>query len=342
MRPMKTLLASLLLAVSVCAQAQPRLFSQAELDALLAPIALYPDPLLSQVLIAATYPDDVREAAAWSRANRHLQGEEAVRAADPIAWDPSLKALLAYPDLLARMDESPQWTADLGAAFLAQEPQVMETVQDLRRRAQASGYLQSDAYQSVQDHGSYIVVQPVHSHVVYLPWYNPVVVYGPWWWHSHRPIAWRPWRPRPASFISLNFAYPSVDWHRRHVTRTHVHRPVRDVHRPVRAHPPAPVIRPHPAHQAPRARPIVQGAQLPPKVGGHEQRSLFQKEPRPAQAQTYAQQAERALMAPRVGEVRKAHPSDFRREHRSDDRRQHRAESRQPRVHSQGRGRGRD
>src|SRR5688572_28276317 len=197
---MKALLASLLLAVAVSAHAQPRIYHQAELDALLAPIALYPDPLLSQVLVAATFPDDVREAAAWSRANSHLNGDAAVRAADPLPWDPSVKALLAYPDLLARMDESPQWTHDLGAAFLAQEPHVMATVQTLRQRAQASGHLQSDGYQSVQQSDGYIAVQPVYSHIVYVPWYNPLVVYGPWWWHSHRPVAWRHWHAHPVAF----------------------------------------------------------------------------------------------------------------------------------------------
>ena len=281
---MKALLAALLVAVAASVQAQPRVYHPAELDALLAPIALYPDPLLSQVLIAATYPDDVREAAAWSRANAHLKGDEAVRAADPMPWDPSLKALLAYPDLLARMDESPQWTADLGQAFLAQEPQVMETVQALRRRAQASGFLQSDGYQSVQEHDSYVVVQPVHSHVVYVPWYNPLVVYGPWWWHSHRPIAWRPWQPRPAAFVSFTFARPAVDWRRHRVHRpVHVHRPIH-VHRPVQVHRPRKVERPahihNHVHQAQNARPIIQGAQLQPRFREYQPRPEARREHR--------------------------------------------------------------
>ena len=274
---MKALIAALLLAVAAAAHAQPRVYQQAELDALLAPIALYPDPLLSQVLIAATYPDDVREAAAWLRANPNLRGDEAVRAAEPMPWDPSVKALLAYPDLLARMDESPQWTTDLGHAFIAQEPQVMETVQVLRRRAQASGHLQSDGYQSVQEHDSYVVVQPVYSGAIYVPWYNPLVVYGPWWWHSHRPIAWRPWHPRPL-VITRHVHRPVIDWHHRHIKRVHVHRPVR-VHRPVQVHRPAHLHRPAPqvhrparierpatihnhVHQAQTARPIIQGARI--------------------------------------------------------------------------------
>jgi hypothetical protein len=267
---MKALLALVLLALAVSAQAQPRHYPQAELDALLAPIALYPDPLLSQVLIAATYPDDVREAAAWSRANAHLQGDEAIRAADPMPWDPSLKALLAYPDLLARMDESPQWTADLGAAFLSQEPQVMETVQTLRQRAQASGFLHSDGYHSVQQQDRYIVVQPLHSHIVYVPWYNPLVVYGPWWWHSHRPIAWRPWHSRPAAFVSFSFVRPSVDWHRHRIQRpVHVHRPI-PVHRPAQVHRPTQVHRPAQVHRPVEVhRPQVRSEQRPAHIRNH-------------------------------------------------------------------------
>ena len=101
-------------------QAQARMYNQAELDALIAPVALYPDEVLSNILVASTYPDDVRQAAEWSRANAQLTGEDAVRAAQPMPWHPSVKALVAFPDLLGRMNESPQWVADLGAAFREQ------------------------------------------------------------------------------------------------------------------------------------------------------------------------------------------------------------------------------
>src|SRR5687767_4751429 len=110
MKALIGIMLGLLMAVAAPANAQTRSFSQPELDALLAPVALYPDPLLSQVLMAATYPQDVAEAAAWSRANPYVKGEDAVRAAQGYPWDPSVKSLLAFPDILARMDESPQWT----------------------------------------------------------------------------------------------------------------------------------------------------------------------------------------------------------------------------------------
>ncbi len=203
---MKKFLAILLLtATAFTAYAQQvRTYNQAELDALLAPIALYPDPLLSQVLMAATYPQDVAEAASWSRANPQIRGEDAVRAAQPYPWDPSVKSLLAFPDVLARMDESPQWTVDLGQAFLVHEPLVMDTVQALRRRAQATGYLRSDQYQVVQQQGPAIAVVPVQPQVVYVPYYSPYVVYGSWWWPQYRPVVWRAWRPAPV-VVSVNY-----------------------------------------------------------------------------------------------------------------------------------------
>ncbi|OGA57677.1 MAG: hypothetical protein A3G81_04170 [Betaproteobacteria bacterium RIFCSPLOWO2_12_FULL_65_14] len=250
-------------------QAQARYYNQAELDALLAPIALYPDPLLSQVLMAATYPEDVRAAAAWSRANPHLTGEDAVHAAQDQPWDPSVKSLLAFPEVLARMDESPQWMTDLGQAFLAQEPHVMETVQGLRRRAQASGYLQNDQT-SVRQEGTYIAIYPVRPQFIYVPYYDPLVVYGGWWWPAYRPVYWRPWRPAPV-FVSATFFFGAVDWHRRHVTvvrqpkfvqadRVHVS-PGRWRHATNR---PAPSVRPHAAVPEAKRQPIVRS--LPPAV----------------------------------------------------------------------------
>ena len=110
---------------------------------MLAPIALQPDGVVSQVLIASTYPDEVAAAARWARANPHLRGDTALRAVQNEPWDPAVKALLAFPELLIRMDESPQWLRDLGEAFVQQEAHVMDTVQALRRRAQATGKLAS-------------------------------------------------------------------------------------------------------------------------------------------------------------------------------------------------------
>ncbi|HYN12237.1 MAG TPA: DUF3300 domain-containing protein [Burkholderiales bacterium] len=210
---MKRLLAFIAF-VCLAVPAQARVYNQAELDALVAPIALYPDSLLSQILMAATYPEEVAEAARWSRANAHLKGEEAVSAAQNEPWDPSVKSLLAFPEVLARMDESPRWTRELGEAFLGQEPHVMDTVQGLRKRAQASGHLQNEQ-NSVRQEGQDIVIQPAQPNVVYVPYYDPYVVYGPWWWHAYRPVHWSPWYAPPV-FVSSVF-FGGFNWPHRHV-----------------------------------------------------------------------------------------------------------------------------
>jgi hypothetical protein len=199
---MRTLLLALCLLVPLApAHAQSRPYSQPELDALLAPVALYPDPLLSQILAAAVYPDQVAQAADWSRRNPGASGDDAIQIVQDQPWEPSVKALVAYPDVLARMGESPQWTSDLGNAFLGQQTQTMTTVQTLRQRAQASGYLRSDGEQQVYQQGPAIVVQPVYPQYVYVRYYDPLVVYGTWWWPAYRPVFWRPWAPR-AVFVN--------------------------------------------------------------------------------------------------------------------------------------------
>ena len=179
------------------AQAQAPRYDQAQLDALLAPVALYPDDVVRLVLDASTAPGQVAEAAQWSRVNRGMTGDDAVRAAQEYRWQPAVTALVAYPDLLERMAESPQWTFDLGNAWLAQQAEVMNTVQSLRQRAYASGALQSDAYQTVQSSAEGIVVVPARPYIYYVPYYDPFVVYGGWWWPAYRPVYWRPWHPRP-------------------------------------------------------------------------------------------------------------------------------------------------
>lgn len=208
----------------------PPAFTQPQLDQMLAPIALYPDPLLSQMLMASTYPLEVVEAARWSKAHPGLKGDDAVRAVAQQNWDPSVKSLVAFPQVLAWMDENLEWTRSLGDAFLAQEPQVMETVQTLRQRAQAAGTLRSDDRYRVVSEAGAIAVVPASPQIIYVPYYDPLVVYGPWWWPAYPPVHWRPWpdyyaRPGyatgfywgPGISISATFFFGAVDWHRRHV-----------------------------------------------------------------------------------------------------------------------------
>ncbi len=220
----------LLLAASVTF-AQDRVpFRQAELDQMLAPVALYPDPLLSQVLMASTYPLEVVQAARWSRANPGLKGQDAARAVEPMDWDPSVKSLTAFPQVLSIMDEKLDWTKRLGEAFLAQQADVLDTVQALRRRAEAAGNLRSSEEMRVARQGEVITLHQPAPEVVYVPYYNPVVVYGAWWWPAYPPVYWAPpayyyvpaHRPAflwgPGIWFSASFFFGQPDWHRRHVT----------------------------------------------------------------------------------------------------------------------------
>lgn len=246
---LRILLASLMALGAAGAHAQ-RTFEPEELEALLAPVALYPDPLLSHVLNASQYPQDVATAAAWSRANPQLSGDAALATVQGTLWHPSVKALVAYPDVLQRMAESPQWLRDLGEAYAAYGPNVMATVQDLRARAQASGYLQSNDQQYVAQQDGAIVVQPVYPNVVYAPYYDPYVVYGGWSWTVFRPVYWRPWVPRP-HFVTRVVVAPPVRWY--------VHRhaaPPRVVH-PPRIVQGGPAVRPYRAVPESRRPPFV-------------------------------------------------------------------------------------
>jgi hypothetical protein len=154
-----------------------------ELDSLVAPIALYPDPLLAQVLAAATYPLDLVQAQQWLQKNASLKGEDLTNAAAKQNWDPSIQALVAFPDALKRLTENIQWTTDLGNAFLDQQSEVMDACQRMRKKAKDAGKLESSKEQKVEvktvENKTVIEVQPSNPQVIYVPTYNPTVVYGP-------------------------------------------------------------------------------------------------------------------------------------------------------------------
>jgi len=180
-------------------------FSEAELDQLLAPIALYPDALLSQVLIAATYPLEIVSAARWSRDNPDLDGENAVAAVADRDWDPSVKALVAFPDLLARLDQDLDWTRYLGDAVLLQEQDVMDSIQFLRARADANGSLENTEYARVVREEKTIIIEPTATRVVHVPYYDPLLVYGSWWRPAYPPVVWAP----PAHYY---YGHPGFYW----------------------------------------------------------------------------------------------------------------------------------
>ena len=167
-------------------------YSQEELDQLLAPVALYPDALLAQVLSAATYPLEVMQAARFVQRNPGLQGEALGRSVEAQGWEPSVASLAQFPSVLTMMNDKLEWTQQLGDAFLGDAEAVMNAVQGLRAKAQAAGTLQSNDQQRVTVEERYIVIEPARPQVVFVPYYNPVVVYGPWWWPARPPWYWVP------------------------------------------------------------------------------------------------------------------------------------------------------
>jgi hypothetical protein len=154
-----------------------------QLDSLVAPIALYPDPLIAQCLVAATYPIDIIAAQQWLAKNSNLKGEELEKAAQQQDWDPSIQALVSLPDALKVLSENIQWTEDLGDAVLAQQGDVMDAVQRMRKKAKDNGKLESSEQQKVEtkviESKETIIIQPAQPEVIYVPQYNPTVVYPP-------------------------------------------------------------------------------------------------------------------------------------------------------------------
>jgi len=178
------------------AQDQSTPFKPEEVEALVAPIALYPDDLLSQVLMASTYPLEVVQAARWVKANPNVKGEAAVKAVEKQSWDVSVKSLVAFPQVLEPMNEKLDWTQKLGDAFLADQKSVLDAVQRLRQRADQAGNLNSNAQQKVvveqEAQQTIIKVVPADPQVIYVPAYNPTVVYGAWAYPAYPPFYWPP------------------------------------------------------------------------------------------------------------------------------------------------------
>lgn len=162
-----------------------------QLQQLVAPIALYPDSLVAQILAASTFPEQVVEADRWVQANPDVKGDALGQAVDKMPWDPSVKALTAFPTVLGNMDKNLSWTSSLGDAYYNQQQDVMDAVQVMRQNAEQSGNLKTTPQQTVTTQGSTIVIQPAAPNVVYVPAYDPWTVYG-------GPIvAWPGWYPYP-------------------------------------------------------------------------------------------------------------------------------------------------
>jgi hypothetical protein len=196
------LVGSALACGSALGQAQSTAFKPEEIEALVAPIALYPDTVLSQVLMASTYPLEIVYAARWSKAHPDLKGDAAVKAVASESWDTSVKSLVAFPQILEPMNDKLDWTQRLGDAVLSQEKDVLAAVQRLRAKARESGHLDSNEQQRVivepatttQAVASSIVrIEPADPQVIYLPAYDPAVVYGGWAYPAYPYYYWPPY-----------------------------------------------------------------------------------------------------------------------------------------------------
>jgi len=173
---------------SVAASAPPA-YSQQQIDQMTAPIALYPDQLVAQILMAATYPLEIVEANRWLKRpeNAQLHGDPLAQALMLQSWDPSVKSLVNFPQVLTMMDTQLPWTEQLGDAFLAQQAAVMDSVQRLRQEAQGAGNLASSQQETVSNQDNAIAIAPVDPQVVYVPYYNPTLVYGTWPYPDYEP-----------------------------------------------------------------------------------------------------------------------------------------------------------
>ncbi len=205
-----------------------------QLQQLVAPIALYPDSLVAQILAASTFPEQVVEADRWVQMHPDLKGDTLGHAVDQQPWDPSVKALTAFPSVLGNMDKNLSWTSSLGDAYYNQQPDVMDAIQVMRRRAEQAGNLKSTPQQTVETQGSTIVVQPAAPEVVYVPAYDPWVVYG------DPIVAWPGWYPYPGiwydgPYLSWGIGFEvgwfggfgwgwghwGFDWHHRYASYDH-------------------------------------------------------------------------------------------------------------------------
>ena len=223
-------------AAAPAADAKPAYVQQTpeQLQRLVAPIALYPDSLVAQVLAASTFPEQVVEADRWVQANPDLKGDELGKAVDQQPRDPSVKALAAFPSVLGNMDKNLSWTSSLGEAYYNQQQDVMDAVQAMRQRAQQAGNLKSTPQQAVADQDSTISIDPTSTDIVYIPAYDPWLVYGD-------PIPeWPGWYPYPGiwfggPYLSFGVGFGigflggfgwgwhnwGFDWHRHAVLYNH-------------------------------------------------------------------------------------------------------------------------
>ena len=208
-------------------QSAQKQFSREELAQLVAPIALYPDELVAQILMASTYPLEIVEADRWVQQNRALRGDPLAEELEQKNWDPSVKSLVAFPSVLSMMSRKLEVTSKLGDAFLNQEEEVMATIQALRKRAYDAGNLTGTREQKVLVEQESIIIQSATPEVIYVPTYNPAVVYGAWMYPGYPPYPYYAYPPPAygtfafATGITLGlawgYAWGGCNWHGRSV-----------------------------------------------------------------------------------------------------------------------------
>jgi hypothetical protein len=203
--------------------ATPKKLSKEELAQLLAPIALYPDELVTQILMASTYPLEIVQADRWAKSHKQVTGDDLAKQLEKESWDPSVKSLVNFPTVLSSMSEKLDVTTKIGDAFLAQQKDVMDTVQELRKRAYDAGNLKTTKEQKIIVEKETIVIQPANPEVIYVPAYSPTVVYGTWMYPSYPPYYYYP--PPPPAYppyyfaagvavgVAWGYAWGHADWH---------------------------------------------------------------------------------------------------------------------------------
>ena len=229
-----SLLFSTLISFNATAEQETQIYSDAELAQMLAPIALYPDSLLTHILIASTYPIEVIESYRWLKKNSHLNTKQQSQRLKAFDWDASVKALIPFEHVLSRLSEELSWTKSLGDAFLQDEPRLLSTIQTLRKKAKRAGNLRKMDNLDVHYEDKNISILPREKEVVYVPYYDSRTIYGSWSWSAYPPVFWQPRHSFSVNYyhpfnwhsgvhITFNYFFSAFHWHNRHVVVVNPH-----------------------------------------------------------------------------------------------------------------------
>ncbi|HCM47691.1 MAG TPA: DUF3300 domain-containing protein, partial [Colwellia sp.] len=216
---------------SLAEEEQEIFLSEAELAQTLAPIALYPDTLLTHILIASTYPIEVIEAERWLNKYAKLTALQVEKKVEKKGWDASIKVLLAFPQVMEKLSEDLTWMQKLGDTFLQDEERVLASIQTLRQQADEAGSLANIDNVKVIKEQQIIIIEPVQPEIIYVPYYDTRLVYGRWYWAHYPPVYWHsppyyaghdsPFYWGHGVYISSRFYFSTFNWHNRHVVIDH-------------------------------------------------------------------------------------------------------------------------